>query len=92
MTLTEAFVLLQVLDFMTTLLGLWLGGTELNPFIARLMRFTDPVIGLMLAKLIGFGLGGYFIWRERTWIVRRINYFFAVLVSWNMVNIITTFH
>ena len=88
MTLVEAFVLLQVLDMATTLVGLRLGGTELNPMIASLMRLTEPAIGLLLAKLIGFGLGGYFIWTQKTRLIRRINILFAILVLWNTLVIV----
>jgi len=89
MTLIEAFVLLQVLDVATTLIGLHIGGSELNPIIASLIRLTEPTIGLLLAKSIGFGLGGYFIWRQKTRLIRRINIFFAALVIWNIAVIVT---
>lgn len=88
MTLIEAFVLLQVLDVATTLIGLHIGGSELNPLIATLMRVTEPTIALMVAKSVGFGLGGYFIWRQKTRLIRRINIFFAALVTWNIIVIV----
>ena len=88
MTLTEVFVLLQVLDLITTLVGLRMGGTELNPFIASLMRITEPAIGVLVVKAFGFGLGGYFVWKQKTRLIRRINYLFALLVIWNVVVIV----
>ena len=90
MTLIEVFVLLQVLDLVTTLAGLRLGGAELNPFITSLMQITEPAIGLIVAKMVAFGMGGFFIWKHQTRLIRRINYVFAVLVVWNAANIIST--
>ena len=88
MTYIEVFVLLQVLDFMTTLIGIRMGGAELSPFISWLMQLTTPVIGLTAVKLLGFTLAGVALWARRDRIVRWVNYVFAAVVLWNVFNIL----
>ena len=88
MTYIEVFVLLQILDFMTTVVGLRMGGMELSPFIGWLMRLTDPVTGLAAVKLLGFGLAGMCLWFQRTRVIHWVNYVFAGVVLWNVCNIL----
>jgi hypothetical protein len=87
-TYIEVFVLLQVLDFLTTLVGLRLGAAEMSPFIAWLMRLGGPLAGLTAAKLIGLGLGGLCLWLRKPRAIQLANYYFAALVSWNMWHIL----
>jgi hypothetical protein len=87
MTYIEVFVLLQVLDFLTTLVGMRLGGTELSPFIRWLMNF-HPVWALVAVKVLGFGLAAVCLMTGRSRVLFRINYFFAALVTWNLCNIL----
>lgn len=87
MTALEIFFLLQVLDFMTTLVGLRMGGTELSPFVSWVMEFGE-IWGLTVAKAIGFGLGGYCVWTRRMQVIHWVNYIFAGLVIWNLWNIL----
>jgi len=47
----SVFVLLQVLDVLTTLIGLHLGAGEASLFISRLMR-VGPVPALMVSKIL----------------------------------------
>jgi hypothetical protein len=84
MTYLEIFFLLQVLDFMTTLVGMRMGGSEMSPFIGWVMRITDPVIGLTVAKLIGFALAGLCLWMHKERVIRSANYIFAGIVVWNV--------
>ena len=88
MTYVEVFVLLQVLDFVTTLVGLRMGGTELSPFIGWLMRVSSPVTALALVKMLGFGMAGVCLWSGRIRIIHRVNYLFTVIVLWNVYNIL----
>jgi hypothetical protein len=82
-TYLEIFVLLQILDFMTTLVGLHMGGTELSPFIDWLIRLSNPLTGLMAAKFLGLGLAGICLWLRRPRVIHIANYFCAGLVIWN---------
>lgn len=87
MTSIELFFLLQILDFMTTLVGLEMGGSELNPFVNWLIQY-DAVIGLTMVKLLGFAMAGYCVWRRRLRVINWVNYYFAALVVWNLANIL----
>ena len=77
------FLYLQMLDVLTTWLGLRLHCAEASPFIRYLMHF-GPVAGLLGAKVIAILLGGFCVWRGRFRVIQLVNYFFAALVTWNM--------
>ena len=79
----EVFLYLQMLDFVTTWMGLHLRAAEASPFIRYLMH-AGPLAGLFGAKLIAVLLGGFCVWRQRFRVMQLINYFFAALVTWNM--------
>ncbi|MEK7404718.1 MAG: DUF5658 family protein [Acidobacteriota bacterium] len=79
----EVFAYLQLLDFLTTLVALRLGGQEMSPFIRWLMGW-GPVTGVALAKVGAFLLAGVCIWLRRERILRWCNYWFAALVLWNL--------
>ena len=79
----QVFIYLQVLDFLTTLVGLQIGLGEASPFIRGLMQM-GPAAGLVLSKLVAFALGGVCIWLNKRHIVKWINYWYAGLVVWNI--------
>ena len=83
MVYIEVFIYLQVLDFITTLIGMRLGLGEASPFIRWLMQ-VGPGAGLALSKLVAFALGGACIWLKRRHLLRWVNYWYAGLVVWNM--------
>ena len=80
----QAFVYLQLLDFLTTMIGLRLGLSEASPTVRPFIEPFGAAAAVGLSKLIAFSLAGFclFIGRER--IIRLINYWFATLVVWNM--------
>ncbi len=78
----ELFVFLQVLDGLTTLLGLHLGASEASPFIRMLMS-AGPVQGLLVGKLAAFGIGAVCVARRKTRTLDWLNYWSAALVLWN---------
>ena len=79
----EIFAFMQLLDIMTTLIGFRLGGSEASLFIRSLLSF-GPIPALLIAKAIAFGLGGACIVMKRAHIITYINYWFAVLTTWNL--------
>ena len=87
----EVFFYLQLLDFMTTLIGMRIGLSEASPFIRYLMAW-GPAAGLAISKLVAFALCGLCIWLNRRHIVRWINYWYAGLVVWNMALIAHSLH
>lgn len=85
----QLFIYLQILDFMTTLVGLELGLSEASPFIRWLME-VGPAVGLVASKLIAFSLAGLCLWLNRRHIIQWINYWYAGLVVWNLGLILLT--
>jgi len=79
----RVFAYLQLLDLLTTLVGLRLGAEEVSPFVRMLTRI-DPLVGLAVSKLIAFALAA-FCWRTRRLrVIGWVNHWFALLVLWNV--------
>jgi hypothetical protein len=83
----QVFLYLQLLDFMTTVVGLRMGGTEVSPFVHWLTAL-GPAVGVALSKVVAFVLGGVCIWFHKERVIRWVNYFFAALVVWNLAQIL----
>ncbi len=84
----QIFFYLQLLDALTTWLGLRVGLAEASPFIHYLMRF-GPMAGLLASKLVAVGLGAVCVWRRRFGVISLINYWYAGLVIWNFALILS---
>ena len=82
-TSLTVFIFLQLLDILTTLLGLQLGAQESSMFLGRLMR-AGPVAALLIAKIIAVLLVAVAMKFRRPRVVVFLNYWFAVVVSWNL--------
>lgn len=83
MLTVQIFVYLQLLDFITTVLGFRLGAAEASPFIRSLIHF-GPTIAVALSKGIALLLGAICIWRKKAHLIGWINYWYAGLVLWNL--------
>ena len=79
----SVFVALQVLDVLTTLIGLNMGAQEASIFIGRLMN-AGPIAGLLLSKILGVALVATALKFRRTRVIVFLNYWFAAVVSWNL--------
>ncbi|HWZ31316.1 MAG TPA: DUF5658 family protein [Bryobacteraceae bacterium] len=84
----QLFLYLQLLDALTTYLGLRHGLAEASPFVQFLMR-VGPVIGLLGSKIVAVLLGAYCVWRARYKVISLINYWYAGLVVWNFALILS---
>ena len=84
----QLFLYLQVLDVLTTSLGFRLGLSEASPFIQYAMRL-GPTAGLLISKGVALSLAAYCIWNGRVRVIRLINYWYAVLVVWNLTLILS---
>jgi hypothetical protein len=84
-----AFVILQVLDILTTLLGLEMGARESSLFIGRLMQ-VGPIAALLIAKLFAALLVAAALRFRRPRLVVFLNYWFAAVVAWNLGTILLT--
>ena len=80
---------LQVLDFLTTVAFLVQGVQEGNPLVRVAMQVTsNPMIGLLIVKLLAVGLGIYCWHGGRGRTLNKINLLFAVVVAWNLISLI----
>jgi hypothetical protein len=79
----SVFVFLQVLDILTTLIGLRLGAAEGSAFIGRLMHL-GVIPALMISKLIAVVLVLLALRRKAPRIVVMANLWFAGVVTWNL--------
>lgn len=81
------FFWLQTLDVLTTLIGLRLGAAEASMFVNRLIRL-GPLAGLLLAKIFAVLLAMTAIRYRRRRVIVFLNYWFAVVVTWNLLTIV----
>jgi len=80
----QVFVYLQVLDYLTTMVGFKLGASEMSPFIAHLIQLTSPAIGVAAGKAVGLGLGALCVATNRVRLLTLANYWYAALIVWNL--------
>lgn len=78
------FICLQVLDVLTTLVGLRFGAAESSVFVARLIQ-SGPVSGLLLSKAIALFLATAALVAKRERLLRFVNFWFASVVGWNLI-------
>ncbi len=78
------FIYLQLLDFLTTMVGFKLGASEVSPFILKLIHATSPAMGVAASKVVGLAIGGICLAMNRARIVGWINYWYAGIVVWNL--------
>jgi hypothetical protein len=83
MPYVHIFVYLQLLDYLTTVVGFRFGAAEASPFI-RLLMHLGPVTGVAVSKVLAFGLGGVCIWLNKQHLLRWVNYWYGGLVVWNL--------
>jgi len=81
-----AFICLQVIDILTTLLFLHHGVAEGNPLIrAAMAGSVQPGMTLVLAKVFAIALASL-AWRSgRTRLLRKVNLLFLLCIAWNLV-------
>lgn len=84
------FLYLQVLDALTTLVFVKLGVREANPILSFLCSsvgyergMAAKVLASMLVFVIAYSYG-------RIGLIKKANGFFAVLVAWNLLVILTS--
>ena len=80
----QLFLYLQLLDFLTTLIGFKLGASEASPFIVKLIQATSPMMGVAASKLVAMAIGAVCLATNRAHLVTWINYWYSALVVWNL--------
>lgn len=83
MSVTHIFIYLQLLDLLTTLVGLRLGAVEASPFIKYLMHF-GPAAGVIFSKVFALALGAVCIQLKKKYLIRWISYWYGGIVVWNL--------
>jgi hypothetical protein len=78
------FVYLQVLDFLTTLVGFRIGASEASPFIAKLIVAVGPVMGVAASKGVALAIAALCVGIGRSRLIGWANYWYAALVVWNL--------
>jgi hypothetical protein len=81
------FVALQMLDILTTIIGIRLGAAEGSAFIGALMHM-GPMAALLIAKLFAAALVAIALKMRRPRAVVFLNFWFVAIVSWNLVMIL----
>ena len=84
----SVFVALQMLDILTTIMGLRMGAREGSFFVARLMQM-GPVGALLISKIFAVFLAASALRLQRPRILVFLNYWFALVVTWNLAMILT---
>jgi hypothetical protein len=85
------FVYLQVLDLLTTLVGIKFGVSEASPFV-RWMMAWGPTVGVAGSKIVAIALAGLCISIQKHHLIRWITYWYAGLVVWNLSIILAGAH
>jgi len=83
----QVFLYLQLLDVLTTLLGFRAGLMEASPFVRVLVHF-GPLAGLLADKVFAVFLAVLCVWSGRSRMIRWVNYWYAALVTWNIILIL----
>ena len=83
MIYAQIFLYLQVLDFLTTLVGFKLGAAEFSPVVRALIHF-GPIAGVAASKFLALLVAGICVWLDKPHPVRWVCYWYAALVVWNI--------
>ena len=75
----SSFIVLQVLDFVTTLIAFHFGAFEGNPLVARFATYMGPAWGVVTIKVIAVLIA--LRMRRLLWVV---NLFYSAVVCWNV--------
>lgn len=87
------FLFLQALDVMTTMLGLLLGGTELNPVIRwAIGYFGSSVAGILVVKSLCLPFMAWCGAEHRERLLLLACYWFGAVVFWNFLGIALAAH
>ena len=89
MEYARIFLYLQILDFLTTLVGFKLGAAEMSPFV-RFLIHLGPIAGVAASKVMALAVAGLCIWLGKTRLLRWVSYWYAALVVWNICMILAS--
>lgn len=75
----SSFIVLQVLDLLTTLIAFHFGAFEVNPMVARLTSAFGPTGGVLISKVFAVLIAIRV--RKLLWVA---NLFYTSIVCWNI--------
>ena len=84
------FLGLQILDVLTTLVGLHLGAQEGSTFVGHLLQ-TGPLSGLIISKILAAGLAAFAVFLNRKRVLVFLNFWFGAVVAWNLIAIVVQY-
>jgi hypothetical protein len=87
--ISQAFIYLQLLDLLTTLIGFKLGASEASPFI-RILMYAGPAAGVAASKFVALVFGGLYVYLKKEHLIRWATYWYSGLVVWNLMIVLTT--
>jgi hypothetical protein len=88
----HVFMYLQLLDFITTLVGFRVGAAEASPFVAGLIHLSSAELGVGISKLVAVALGAVCVFTRRPRMLGWINYWYGGVVIWNFLMIGVAMH
>ena len=91
MPIVRIFLFLQLMDFLTTIVGFRLGASEASPFIAKMIHLSSPAAGVAASKLIAVGIAVMCMLADRLRLLKLVNIWYGALVLWNLAIITTIF-
>lgn len=83
----SGFIVLQILDLITTLVAFHFGGFELNPLVGRLTAVFGATGGVVFSKVVAVLI--VFRVRKLMWFA---NLFYLVVVCWNVFVLLAISH
>lgn len=83
----SGFIVLQILDLITTLVAFHFGGFELNPLVGRLTAVFGATGGVLFSKVVAVLI--VFRVRKLMWFA---NLFYLVVVCWNVFVLLALWH
>jgi hypothetical protein len=81
------FLGLQILDVLTTMVGLHFGAQEGSSFIGHLLE-SGPLTGLIVSKILAAGLAAFAVFLNKKRVLVFLNFWFAAVVAWNLIAIV----
>jgi hypothetical protein len=79
----RAFLYLQLLDVLTTWLGLRMGLIEVNPIVQFLIHLGS-FARVLSSKAVALVIGGFCVYRRRLRVIHFANCWYAAVVIWNL--------
>jgi uncharacterized protein DUF5658 len=83
----SSFIVLQLLDLVTTLIAFHFGAFEINPLVARFTSYMGPTGGVVTSKVIAVLIALRL--HRLMWVV---NLFYTGVVCWNVLIVYALSH